>query len=213
MIAPVAPARQQPSWHAGFLALLPTLVRYLRANFRDLPAEAREDAVEEALANACVAYARLAERGLTDKAVPGALARYATAQYRVGRRVGCRLNVHDVLSPYARWRRRIVVERLEDGKASAEWREAVVEDHRTPVADQVAFRIDFPGWLDSLTPRSRRVAQALALGNTTKDVARLCGVTAGRVSQARRELHASWQQYQGEDESLAADAELHCRIA
>ena len=27
--------------------------------------------------------------------------------------------------------------------------EAIVEDRRTPVPDQVAFRIDFPAWLDT----------------------------------------------------------------
>ena len=38
--------------------------------------------------------------------------------------------------------------------------EAIVEDPRTPVPDQVAFRIDFPKWLDGMPRRNRKIAAA-----------------------------------------------------
>ncbi len=38
------------------------------------------------------------------------------------------------------------------------WRQAVVENHRTPVFQQVRFRIDFPAWLARLSPKQRKVA-------------------------------------------------------
>jgi DNA-binding NarL/FixJ family response regulator len=70
-----------------------------------------------------------------------------------------------------------------------------VEDHRTPVPDQVAFRIDFPAWLCALSRGRRRIAEALAVGHSTSQVARRLRVSPGRVNQVRRELHDSWQKY------------------
>ena len=52
-----------------------------------------------------------------------------------------------------------------------------------PVSDIVAFRVDFADWLKSLRRRDRRIAQSLALGNCTGDVAKRFKVSAGRVSQ------------------------------
>ena len=84
------------------------------------------------------------------------------------------------------------------------WQEAVVQDTRaTPVFDIVAFRVDFADWLASLSRRDRRIAESLALGNRTTDVAKRFNVCAGRVSQLRRELAESWRQFVGETEAAA----------
>ena len=72
----------------------------------------------------------------------------------------------------------------------------MVEDHRTPVVDQVCFRVDFPDWLSRLNRRNRRIAESLAHGNSTHAVARQFRVSAGRVSQLRREFYESWEQFQ-----------------
>ena len=186
-------------WQASFLVMLPLIETHARLVFRRLDPEARDDAVQEVLANAFVAFARLVERQRADEAYPSALARFAVAQFRDGRRVGNRMNVRDVLSPYAQKRKRIPVERLDRfDETRGEWMEAVVEDHRTPVVDQVAFRCDFPDWLKSLPARTRRIVQELALGHSTSDVAKRFGVTPGRISQMRREMHESWQEFQDE---------------
>ena len=42
------------------------------------------------------------------------------------------------------------------------------------------------------------MARDLAYGCSTSEVAQKHGVTAGRVSQLRRELYEGWQVYQGE---------------
>ena len=187
-----------PPWHAAFLAMLPAIVIQARYAFRHLDAEAYDDAIQEVIANALVAFVRLVELNKTDLAYPSALARYAVAQIHDGRRVGNRLNVRDVLSPYAQKRKDIRVERLDRfDEEDDEWTEAVVEDDRTPVPDQVAFRCDFPAWLDTLPCRNRRIAKALALSHTTGDVAKRFGVSAGRISQLRRDLQQSWQEFQG----------------
>jgi DNA-binding NarL/FixJ family response regulator len=188
-----------PEWQDQFLAMMPTIETHARLMFRRLDPEARDDAVEEVIANACVAFARLVRQDKTDRAFPSALARFAVAQFRDGRRVGNRRNVRDVLSSYAQRRKRMQVERLDwFNETRGEWMEAVVEDHRTPVPDQVAFRCDFPVWLKNLSARNRQIAKALAVGHTTGDVAKRFRVTPGRVSQLRREMYQSWNEFQNE---------------
>ena len=206
--------RRLPAWHGDFLRMLPTIRHVAKVSFRHLHGDTFDDAVEEVIANACVAYKRLVDLGRTDVAYPTVLARYAVAQRNEGRRVGTPQCVRDVLSPYAQKRKRIVVERLdyfdeEDG----EWREAVVEDYRTPVADQVAFRCDFPAWLQSQSKRNRRIAESLAIGLRTKDVARKFRLSWGRVSQLRREFHTLWQEFHGEVVAEASDATYQKRLA
>jgi DNA-binding NarL/FixJ family response regulator len=71
-------------------------------------------------------------------------------------------------------------------------------DRRTPIPDQVAFRIDFPAWLKTLSRREREIAKALAKGHRTLDVARRFGLSMARISQLRREFFDSWQRFHGE---------------
>jgi hypothetical protein len=196
-----SPRSFQSKAHGAFVAMLPTIRRYADIAFRQFTAEAREEAIQEVIANAFVAFARLVQRGRRNAAFPSVLARYAVAQFFDGRRVGTPLNVRDVMSPYAQRRKRVVVERLDRFDPHEEvWHEAVVEDSRTPVIDQVWFRIDFPDWLSRLSARNRRVAQSLAAGESTGDVARQFGISPARISQLRGELHDAWQQFQGENE-------------
>lgn len=199
-----------PEWQDQFLAMMPAIETHARLMFRRLDPEARDDAVEEVIANACVAFARMVRQDKTDRAFPSALARFAVAQFRDGRRVGNRQHIRDVLSPCAKKRRRQKVERLDRfDDTRGEWMEAVVEDHRTPILEQVAFRCDFPQWLKHLPARSRQVAQELAIGHSTGDVATRFGLTPGRISQMRRELHQSWDEFhQGlpEDRTISEDA-------
>jgi transposase-like protein len=177
--------------------MLPTIAAYARLAFRHHNPEARQEAVEECLANALVAYVRLVQLGKVSLAYPTVLARYAVAQVNDGRKVGGHLNVQEVLSPYCQRRKKITVERLDhfDEEENA-WQEAVVQDTRTAsVPDIVAFRCDFTDWLASLPRRDRRIAQSLAIGHGTSDVAKRFDVSAGRISQLRRELAKSWRAF------------------
>src|SRR5664279_5096951 len=112
--------------------MLPAIVTHARISFRRLNPEARQDAVQEVVCNACRAVARLAELGKLDLAYPTVLARYAVAQVRDGRRVGCKLNVRDVSSQYCQRKKGVVVERLDHfDKEENTWSEAVVQDTRS----------------------------------------------------------------------------------
>jgi hypothetical protein len=199
-----------PDWHEGFLVMLPAITTHARIAFRDLGPEARQEAVQEVVCNAMVAYAGLAQRGRVTRAYPSVLARFAVAQTRAHRKVGGHLNCKDISSPYCQTHKGVIVERLDrfDGE-EGRWVEAVVEDHHTPVPEQVAFRCDFPAWLNTLSRRNRRIAQALAIGHSTSEIARRFKLSAGRVSQLRRELHRSWTRFL--DEVLPGNASLNER--
>jgi DNA-directed RNA polymerase specialized sigma24 family protein len=193
--------KKSANWQQRFLALLPVIVNYVRPAFRELGPEAKAEAVQEAVANALVAYARLVEQGRESLAFATILAKFAVSQVRAGRQVGGRLNAQDISSQYCQQRKRIRLGRLDRfDPIEGIWQETIVEDHRTPILDQVCFRIDFPAWLDSLPPRDRKIAQSLAEGLSTTEVARRFGLTMGRVSQLRREFEKSWLAFQGEEE-------------
>src|SRR5262245_58995051 len=92
--------KSPPAWHAPFAAMLPTIEAQAKIAFRHLAPEAREEAGQETVCNACQAYARLAELGKTNLAYPSALARFGICQAKAGRKVGGTLNCHDVSSHY-----------------------------------------------------------------------------------------------------------------
>lgn len=79
----------------------------------------------------------------------------------------------------------------EDKHVRAEFDASLIFSNQTP-ARIAGFRLDFHDWLDSLSPRQRMVAELLAVGNTTEEVAQLLGCTPGNVSQYRLRLRNSW---------------------
>ncbi len=180
----------QPACHKAFLALLGDIRRHTHRALRGMRGEAREDAFAEVVASCYVAFDRLCTLDKQDLAYPSVLVRYAVAQYFAGRRVGNRFRKRDVFSP-ANKRPVLHIDQRSG------WHELLIDDHSTPVSDQAAFRIDFPAWLDSLSTKKRRVAEALAQGDSTNDVADEFGVSAGRISQLRREFAESWQEFHG----------------
>lgn len=185
--------------HDPFVSLLPSIQQQAQAAFRHFKPEAREELVQEVIANAYVAYCRLVELGKQELAYATPLAQYAIRQVRAGRRVGNQLNVHDVSSPYAKVARGICVERLDQFDDQAgEWRETLVEDPHAGPAETAAARIDIAVWFRSLSRRGQRLARVLARGESTTVAAAMFGVSSSRVSQWRRELETAWRQFQGE---------------
>jgi hypothetical protein len=147
----------------------------------------------------------LIERGLHDVIYASPLARFAVKQVRDGRRVGTKLNVQDVSSGYCQRAKGVKVERLDVLNDSGNaWREVVVEDKTAGPAEVAATRIDFGDWLKSLPRVKRQIAKTLATGETTKKAARKHGVSAGRISQMRRELMDAWMEFIGEDQEVMA---------
>lgn len=204
---PRPPQHAVASWQRGYLALLPAIETYARSAFRRMDAEGREEAVQEAVCNAMVAYMRLFRLGKVELAYPGVLARYAVAQTRDHRKVGGRLNSRDVASGYCQRRKGLVVERLDgfSGHRGA-WREVLIEDRRAGPAEVAAVRMDFAAWLEGLPRRMAEIATFLAAGQTTGHAAREFGVSSARISQLRRELRRSWRTFQDEADAASQTA-------
>ena len=182
-----------------FLRLLSSIRRNAYHAFRRMDPDARDEAIQEVIANAFAAYQSLVKRGKTQVIAPGPLARYAIAQTRAGRRVGGQLNIDDITSHYCQHRRGIQLKSMgEVDEATGTWSQILVEDPSSSPADIAAIRIDFETWMELLPERQRSIAEVLSTGETTGAVAKLFDVTAGRISQLRSQLKAAWEAFQGE---------------
>ena len=190
--------RHETTWQASFVAMLPEIEQKLRLAFCRLGPEAREDAVEEGIVHSLLAYVRLAEQARAEVATPSSLAWYSSRQVRCGRPAGGRMNGNEPLSRYGQISSGIEVERH-----GAHWIDAMVQDKRAAVPDQVAAKLDVGAWFATLTRRKTEIARDLAVGCSTGEVARKHGLTAGRISQLRRSLEESWAAFQDEAPVIA----------
>jgi hypothetical protein len=189
----------EPDRDAKFLTMLPRIRRRAAYYLRHVSKKDRADAVQEVVASSFVSYVRLIERGKGDLAFAGPLARYGACQYLVGRRIGSRMNGHDVSSAYCQRRSGILVEQLDRfDDLTSEWEQLVVEERHSTPAEVASTRIDFRAWLESLPVRTRHVAETLATGEATSHVARMFDCSASRISQLRRELYDGWLLFTGE---------------
>lgn len=179
-----------------FQAVLPRIETHLRIAFRGVRCpHHRDDLLQEATAVSWKWFRRAAERGKDPRRFVSRIATYAAAHIRSGRRFTRSLSSRDVLSPVAQRRHRFSVHPIPERIATVidnEIADAIHEDAATPVPDQAAFRVDFPAWLGTLTPHRRRLVLDMACGERTDALAHRHGVSPGRVSQVRREAHASW---------------------
>jgi hypothetical protein len=196
MIAITKPVHQdvKVQQNERFLEMLPRIRSQARRAFRQLRPEHKDELVQEVVVNAYSAYVRLVRRGKTDVAFATPLANYAIRQVIAGRRVANKPSLGDVMSPQAH--SGTVVERLDVfDEVQGHWRQVLVEDRRATPAEIAAARIDVAAWLRWLSPRNRRIAKTLAMGETTTDVARKFNLSRPRVSQLRAELKASWEKF------------------
>ena len=197
MFAKSAPQKPAAHWHAQFLEMLPAITKHARISFSRFNFEAREELVQEVIANCLVAFYKLMSAGKANVAYPSVLARHAVAQVRHGRRVSGRLNIDDISSRYAQRRRGIELERLDERDLqTGDWKLIVIEDHRATPADLAVCRLDFQDWLGRLPAKQRQIAKLLAIGEQVCVVAKRVHLSSGRVSQLRHELESSWHAFQ-----------------
>lgn len=187
------------SLHAGFLSLLPRIETHARMAFRHLRCPHRqEDAVAETIAITWRWYVRATQRGKDVSQFVAAFAGFAARHVRSGRKLCGQKITKDVLSQQAQARRGFTVSPFPEGTSlnRSVLQEALHDNTQTPVPDQVAFRLDFPAWRRTRCQRDRRLIDALMAGERTLDVAARYGLSPGRVSQLRRELHDDWQRFE-----------------
>lgn len=193
------------SWQEGFLAVLPAVETHARIRFRRLNADQREEAIQETVAAACLNFQLAAAQGKLNLVHPSSLADFAVRHTRTGRHVGstrtqpemcCRRHVSGGVAWKSSALITIEFPGLRDGTDA--WKRIAVADRNAMIPDLAAFRIDFAGWLQTLTHRDREIICALSSGDTTMAVAEQFGLSEGRVSQLRRKFEKLWLTFQGE---------------
>jgi hypothetical protein len=204
MIAiPQKPKRKFTAKHRQDFAerMFPVIVRVARQAFRDRDPEAKEEAVAEVVAAAFIMFVALVRDGRESLAYATVLGKYGVRRVRIGRPAATPQNVRDVSSLFCQLRKGIKVERL-DGydRQEGEWMEILVEDKTATPADVAAVRIDVADWFRALPSRDQQIANQLALGCRTGEVAQQFGLSAGRISQKRSEYCESWGAFQGDGE-------------
>ena len=161
-----------------FVQQLPSLQKMAKIQFRNLPPEAKQESITNAIALTWKFFYNLFLKNRSEE--PGILAscmRFAIRQTREGRTPqGCPKK-KDTLT-----RRWVGPTRL-DGFNLEEF-----VGRSTPVPDAVSFKVDVPEFLDTLNSRQRRMAIDLAGGMTTTDAAAKYKLSLGRISQFRREF-------------------------
>lgn len=65
-----------------------------------------------------------------------------------------------------------------------------------PPSESVPGWMDYIVWLNRYDNRKRGIAECLAVGGTTQEVARQFDVSNGRISQMRREFKRDWERFQ-----------------
>lgn len=202
------PSKSNPVNHE-FLTHLPAVETHARIAFRRLPEEEKEDAVAEAIASAFCNFISVKRRGKAACLKSSMLARYAVLSVTDGRHVGGRRDTQfDALGWRAAQHRRLAIHALHGAKYHAYdclspndapvWRYLFLEDRRTPVSDQVAFRIDWSTFLSRQSDRTRRIVAVLAEGHRRCDVADRFGVTASALTQRMNRVRREWLAFQGD---------------
>jgi len=186
---------------ARFLAIRERIEMHARICFRHIRCWfQKDDLIAETIALAWKWFRRLAQKGKDAREFASVLASYAARAVRSGRRVTRQLKPQDVLSEVARQRHGFYVGKLPDFSTldTNPLSDALIDNTRSPVPEQVQFRLDFPAWLGTRTDRDRCLIGDMMTGQRTLDLSRRYGLSPGRISQLRREFHDDWQHFCGE---------------
>jgi hypothetical protein len=207
--------RNLDALHHHFLQILPRIETHAQVYFRHLRCPGRrEDAIAETVAVSWKWFLRLNEQGKNVDEFVSTLATYAARHVRSGRRLCGQERARDALSKLAQRRHGFCVEPLAPSTRRDQesiysdphgqrlmdaYEERLRNNTQTPVADQAAFRVDYPEWLAQLGPRSREIAADMMLDFSTNELAQKHKLTAGRISQMRREFCRDWRRFHGEE--------------
>jgi hypothetical protein len=186
---------------ARFLGIRPRIERHARVYFRHVRCQFRkQDFIAEVVALSWKWFKRLAQKGKDGTRFAAALASYAARAVNSGRRVTGQLKPRDVLSELAQQRHGFFVGKLPDFSTLTEnpLAEALIDNTRSEVPEQVAFRLDFPRWRRSRSRRDRRLIDDMLLGHRTLDLSKKHRLSPARISQLRREFRDDWRMFCGD---------------
>jgi hypothetical protein len=199
-IPPCRPRRLAQLQNAFVTVILPRVQYYGRIAFRHLDADRREEATAEMTAICWLWFMRLAARGKDATHFPSVLASLAARAVRAGRRLCGKGHPKEAMSRLTQQRHGFFVQTLPHEDTCRDDNpviEALHDNTRSTVPYQVAFRLDFPAWFQTYPEHKRRIMHDLMVGERTRDVSRKYGLSAGRISQLRREFKEDWSRFQG----------------
>ena len=163
-----------------FLTILPEIGRLLRWCFRQEGADKREELVQDALCRAWQMYTAAHQRG--KKLSAHGLSWYAWLGARSGRRF-CSESKRSV----SQWESFTGVDL--DDLLAADWKE------RWPVADAVAFRLDWHEFVARCSSQDARAMGLLAAGHKRSEAAGLLGFSPAWMTQHMARVHEDWQEF------------------
>jgi hypothetical protein len=192
---------QQEKCREEFARVLPRIQTHAEIVFRTVAcSHRRADLIAEAVGLAWTWWVRLRNKGKDPNQFISALATFAAKAARSGRQVCGQEKAKDVLSPRAQKIHRFAVGTLPVFSTLTvnPFAEALADNTKTPVDEQVAFRLDFPAWLQTYDERHRRIIEGMGSGERTSDLADTFGISSARISQLRREYCMNWELFVGE---------------
>jgi hypothetical protein len=200
--------------HVAFLSILPRIETHARIAFRHLVCTAtQEDRIAETVALAWKWFIRLAQKGKDGTQFASTLASLAARAVRCGRRLCGQERSKDVHSRLAGQKHGFRVEPLSHSTLRCHesvycdphgqelmdaFEERLQDNTCTSVPEQVAFRLDWPCFLQTLSERDRDLLEFLSLGHLARDAADRFQLTPGRVTQLRQQWCREWAVFQGE---------------
>jgi hypothetical protein len=199
--------------HAAFLSILPRVEQHGRIYFRHLRPHRKADAIQEMRALAWKWFVRLHQRGKDPADFVTSFSTFLARAVNSGRRLAGMAKAKDAMNPHTQRRHGFRVEPLPNSTRTSHEQlyafpvgqqllDAVEERLRdntvTPVPDQVQFRLDWPAWLQTLTPRERRIIRAMSRNERTLDLSREFELSPSRISQLRREFFLDWRRFLGD---------------
>jgi hypothetical protein len=185
----------------AFLAILPKIEQIARFHFRNCPCgDRKQDCISETVALCWLWHRRLVAQGRDPSTFVTAFTRLAALAVSSGRRLCGQETARDALSSACQRRQRFTVVPIADGCGArvSVFDDALRDNMQSPIPNQVQFRIDYPSWRATLDDRRQHLVDAMMEGYSTSDLATQFGVTAGRVSQLRREFHDSYAAFCGD---------------
>ena len=160
-----------------------------RIHHRHLDPEARQEAIQNTTALAWRYFLNAARQGKHEREdVFQSLIWWACQHTKQGRQGGGASNAKCVLDFARRRKRNVVVQ----GGVDLNF----LVGPTASVPDVVAFRLDVPAFLATLSERDRGISLDLAQGLGTTEVAKKWGVTPGAISQFRTRFKKKYDEFQ-----------------
>src|SRR5262245_20686194 len=167
---PATPEGDLERLQRSFLDAVPRIEAHGRVYFRYVKCwHKREEYLAEMVGIGWKWWVRLHHKGKDPSQFESAIATFAAKAVNSGRRLCGLEKAKDAMSPRAQRRHSFAVGKLPDFStlSTNPLAEALTDNTRSPVDEQVCFRLDFPRWLASLGDRKRRIAEDLMLGERT----------------------------------------------